>query len=184
MMQQKHLHVLMLLDNGLLAFYDPRRFGFVADMDSDSLPSHAAMVVLGQEPEEAKFEYLWQALQKYKLSLKSFLLNQKIIVGIGNIYAAEILWLAGLSPTRLCYTLNQGEAKILLAAIKKILRQAIKKGGSSFSDFRHLDGELGYFANHWRAYGMAEQPCQQCGRPIKKILQNGRTTYYCDYHQK
>ncbi|MDI9313208.1 MAG: bifunctional DNA-formamidopyrimidine glycosylase/DNA-(apurinic or apyrimidinic site) lyase [Hydrotalea sp.] len=196
-MRAKHLHVLILLDNALVAFYDPRRFGFLSDVATDDLPHHPSLRTLGVEPMVATLDYLWGALQQYNLSLKSFLLNQKIIVGIGNIYAAEILWLAGLSPKKNCRKVKKPEAEKLLAAITVVLKTAIEKGGSSFSDFQNIDGELGYFASEWRAYGMAGKPCAQCAanknssakaRPakavIKKFVQNGRTTYYCPQHQK
>ena len=183
-MAAKHLHLLLVLGGGLLAFYDPRRFGFVADVANDDLPRHPSLAPLGVEPDTATLGDLWSALKKYNLPLKTFLLNQKIIVGIGNIYAAEILWLAGLSPKKNCRKVTQLAAEQLLSAIKSVLAAAIEKGGSSFSDFQNIDGELGYFANQWRAYGMAGKPCQQCGGTIKKFLQHGRTTYHCPAHQK
>lgn len=201
-MRQQHLHLLFYLqqDNGgaaLLAFYDPRRFGFVADVAPAALHAHPALATLGVEPFSAdlSIDYLWRALQRHRLSLKTFLLNQKIIVGIGNIYASEILWLAALSPQRPCHQLVRAEAEALHGAIRTVLTAAIEQGGSSFSDFRHVDGQLGYFAHQWQAYDRAGQPCQRCHghglghglgvapATMVKIIQSGRASYYCPQHQ-
>ncbi|MGI9461795.1 MAG: bifunctional DNA-formamidopyrimidine glycosylase/DNA-(apurinic or apyrimidinic site) lyase [Alphaproteobacteria bacterium] len=183
-MRTQHLHLLFFFHDSVLAFYDTRRFGFISDIATKDLYQHKALAILGIEPLTMDIDDLLKNLQKYNLSLKTFLLNQKIIVGIGNIYAAEILWYAGLSPKKKCWQVKSSDGKKLLKAIKKVLLMAIKKGGSSFSDFQNIDGELGYFAYGWRVYGKHGEKCQYCGGVIKKFLQNGRTTYYCSRHQK
>lgn len=180
----KHDHVIFTLNNGKQVRYnDPRRFGSMLLYDDlEELEKG-----LGLEPLSDDFNgaYLYtSAKSKPNLPLKSLLMENKIVVGIGNIYACESLFKAGLSPLKKSKTLTKTQAEKLVNVIKEVLQLAIKSGGSSLKDFKHSDGKLGYFQHNFQAYGREKQPCMQCGIPIKKVVIAQRSTFYCPQCQK
>lgn len=165
-----------VFDRGELSFVDCRRFGTIAR--SSSL---AVFAPQGLDPFAADFtvELLGKMLCSSHQPLKNWLLRQDRLVGIGNIYAAEILHLAHLSPLRAGISLSSAEIKIFHRAILSILRRAIAHAGTTFSDFRHSTGEMGRFQRLLKVYNREGQPCRACRAPIVRIVQQGRSTYYC-----
>jgi formamidopyrimidine-DNA glycosylase len=122
--------------------------------------------------------------QKKQQPIKTFLMDSKVVAGIGNIYANEALLATGIHPARPARTLQEQDWQSLISAIRRILTQAIKCGGSTISDFINASGERGYFQMHFKVYGRQGQPCHQCGSPIEKIQLSGRATYFCPSCQK
>lgn len=191
-LKKRHLHVLFLLERqgklaGGLAYYDARRFGMMEDLTPTELPQHRRLKNLGLEPLSVlcNGDYIFKKTRGLNCDIKSFLLNQKYIVGLGNIYAAEVLWHAGIKPTKRAGKITKSQAMVLAKKIQKVLSSAIALGGSSFSDFQNVAGELGYFASAWCAYEQVGKKCQQpkCSGVIKKINQGNRSSYYCPKHQ-
>ena len=192
----KHTHVVLHMSSGALVSYnDPRRFGFMTLINSDALNDHRLLREIGPEPLGDQFhaEYLARVAKGRSVSLKNFLLNQKTVAGLGNIYVCEALFRAHLSPERKAAVLarKNGEptqaAHRLTAAVIDILREAINKGGSTLRDHRLTDGSLGYFQHSFRFYGREGQPCRSepaCNQRIKRITQSGRSTFYCPGCQK
>lgn len=188
--EPKHTHIKIHFNNGnILAYRDPRRFGvFYAykkteNKDYLKLPE---LEGLGVEPNDKIFtaEKLNSLLKEKKQNIKSFLMDQAQVCGIGNIYASEILFTSGLSPTREAGKLTKSEKIILYKQIKKIINQAIRMGGSSISDFINVDGNKGDMQNHHLVYGRNGQKCKKCNNSIFKIKQGGRSTFYCKKCQK
>ena len=174
--QAKSPRVVLVFPEGRLGFYDTRRFGTVAlYRTKDSLSS------IGVEPLSAEFSLaaLRKLLEGRSTSLKNFLLRQDLIVGIGNIYAAEILFDAGLSPLRSAGSLSSKENAKLRSSTVRILKKAIENCGTSFSDFQQADGELGSYQNFLQVYGKEGEGCRSCGREIMRVAQSGRSTFYC-----
>lgn len=164
------------------SFRDPRRFGFMALIPAPQLPIHPFFRHLGPEPFEEAFslERLAQTLQKSRRPIKIALMDQRLVVGVGNIYASEALFNAQIHPARLASSLTFPETEKLHGAIIDILRQAIEAGGSTLRDYRHPSGEIGDFQSHFRVYDQAQKPCSRCHKgPIEKQVQGGRATYYC-----
>ena len=181
-----HDHALFHLEGGrLLAFHDPRRFGLLLLEKTKDIQSHALFAHLGPEPLEKAFSpaYLEAALGKRKGPIKPTLMDQQLVVGVGNIYASESLFLAGIHPATPSHHVA-GDAKRLIAAIQKTLRAALKSGGSTLRDFSGGDGEAGYFQHHFNTYGRRGQPCVACGHAIEEITQGGRATFFCPHCQK
>jgi formamidopyrimidine-DNA glycosylase len=173
----KHTHMILRLASGKeVRFVDPRRFGRIR-------VSHG-FEVEGLEPLETGFAEFAALFYKRKTPIKSALLNQKLLRGLGNIYTDESLFRAGIRPRRRAASLRQDELRGLWAAIRRVLRQAIAAGGSSISDYFDVEGEPGLFQTQHRVYGRAEQPCVACGWPIKRIVLAGRGTHYCPRCQK
>jgi formamidopyrimidine-DNA glycosylase len=143
---------------------------------------------MGPEPLEPGFDgaYLTKALAGKMTPIKAALLDQRIVAGLGNIYVAEALYWAGLSPRRLAATVAGGRAEKLVAAIREVLTKAIAAGGSSLKDYVQASGELGYFQHQWAVYGREGVPCPgcDCGGSIKRIVQAGRSTFYCAKRQR
>ena len=190
---EKHDHLVMTFDNGLrLAFNDARRFGMVLLMAKNKLTEHAAFKSLGPEPLEKAFTgaVLARALAGRKTAIKAALLDQRIVAGLGNIYVSEALFDAGISPLRLAGALSQKEAAALCASIKKVLKNAVAAGGSTLKDYKRPDGELGYFQHSFTVYDRAGRACSGCNCSIsktggiKRIVQGGRSTFYCSRRQK
>jgi formamidopyrimidine-DNA glycosylase len=146
------------------------------------LDSHFLLSNLGPEPLSKKFngEYLNQLCSSSKTSIKSFIMNQKNVVGVGNIYASESLFMARINPLRPASSLKLDECKALVKSIKAILRHAINAGGTTLKDFYSADGNAGYFKVKLKVYDRENKKCKKCNELINKIIQNQRATYYCN----
>jgi formamidopyrimidine-DNA glycosylase len=185
-----HDHVVFHMSSGAtVTFNDPRRFGLMLIVPRNELASHPLMREVGPEPLGNAFDasLLATACRDKKTSLKAALLDQTVVAGLGNIYVCEALHRARLSPKRRASTIAMrtgaptAKAVALVDAIKAVLNDAIKAGGSSLRDHRQTDGELGYFQHHFRVYDREGEPCVTpgCGGTVKRIVQNGRSTYFC-----
>lgn len=182
---ESHDHMIWEFENGpTLVFNDPRRFGYISLYSKDVVPKD--FVDLGPEPLGAEFiaEYLFEVSRKKSAPLKSFLLDQKIVAGLGNIYVCEALFLAGLKPARKALTLKLVECKRLVKAVQTILKQAIRAGGSTIRDYKNAEGKSGEFQERFRVYGRDGEKCRTCRKPIRLIRQAGRSTYWCSQCQK
>lgn len=178
----QHEHVRIDLDDGMsLRYRDIRRFGYAGLFASDEVAAHAWFAGLGPEPLEDGFntDYLYQVCRGRKGPIKSLLMNSSVVVGVGNIYASEALFRAGIHPARAAGNISRQRLANLVAAIKEVLHEAIAAGGSSISDFVQADGRPGYFSHAFRVYGRVGESCVACGQPIRRIQQSGRSTYYC-----
>jgi formamidopyrimidine-DNA glycosylase len=185
----KHDHVVFETEEGVrIVFTDHRRFGLMTIADKDAISSHPLFAGLGPEPLDATFTpaLLSAALKGKRTPIKSALLDQRIVAGLGNIYVCEALFRARISPKRLAGSVAGARAERLVPAIKKVLADAIKAGGSSLRDYAKADGELGYFQHHFAVYDREGKPCpaKDCRGKIKRIVQSGRSTYYCPSCQK
>ncbi|MCP4302802.1 MAG: bifunctional DNA-formamidopyrimidine glycosylase/DNA-(apurinic or apyrimidinic site) lyase [Gammaproteobacteria bacterium] len=175
-----HDHVDIEFESGLmLRFRDPRRFGSVHW--SRNPFSHPLLIKLGPEPLSDAFDgnYLWQKSRGRKVSIKQFIMNANIVVGVGNIYASESLFIAGINPRRAAGRIAIHRHAALADAIKDVLSKAIEAGGTTLRDFYGGDGEAGYFQQQLEAYGREDEPCRRCDSPITAIVQGQRSTYYC-----
>lgn len=186
---QKHDHVIFDIDNGArVTFNDPRRFGAMDLLCTDTADKHSLLRDIGPEPLSNMFNesYLIERIKQKKSAIKSVLLDQKVVAGLGNIYVCEILYKAGISPTRLAEKIAHKRIAALVPITRQVLNEAIKAGGSSLRDYRQADGELGYFQHKFNVYGRESQPCftEGCGQPIKRITQSGRSSFYCNQCQK
>ncbi len=182
---QKHDHIIFYLNNSqLLAFNDPRRFGMVYAMQTRAIEEQF-FSKLGVEPlsSNISLEYLKKKLNR-KVPIKNLLMDSYIIVGIGNIYASESLFIAQISPTKLASSLSVGEITKLISAIQNVLEKAIKAGGTTLKDFVSGDNKPGYFQQQLQVYARHNQPCLVCTEIIEKIKQAGRATFYCPTCQK
>ncbi len=184
-----HEHVVAWLDDGVaLRFHDTRRFGMMDLVPEGGLARHRLIAGLGPEPLDDGFTeaMLGAALAGRRGPIKAALLDQGVVAGLGNIYACEILFRAGLSPRRAAYTVTGRRLKRLMAAIRQVLDEAIAAGGSSLRDYVQASGELGYFQHHFAVYDREGEPCPgcDCGRGIRRIVQSGRSTFYCTKRQR
>jgi len=174
---EKHTHAVAKLASGReLRFVDPRRFG--------RLSVAHGFEVEGSEPLEVKLDSFVGLFRERKTPIKSALLNQKLLRGVGNIYADESLFRAGIRPRRRSASVTRKELPLLYAAIQDVLKEAIKLGGSSVSDYVDADGEEGFFQLQHRVYGREGKPCLVCKTPIKRIVISGRSSHYCPRCQK
>jgi formamidopyrimidine-DNA glycosylase len=177
-----HEHVTFGFDDGTrLRFVDPRRFGLLDLAPTSCLQQHPRLAGLGLEPLAPSFtgEALAAVLAGRRSPLKSALMDQHLVVGVGNIYACESLHQARLSPRRTAGFLNPAQARRLAAAIQGVLNEAIAAGGSSLRDYVQTNGELGFFQDRFAVYGRVGLPCPACGRPIEKLVQANRATFWC-----
>lgn len=183
---QRHDHFDLQTSRHTLRFTDPRRFGLVVWHPDASPETHPLLSKLGIEPLSDEFDgaRLYAALQTRSAPVKNILMDAHTVVGIGNIYAAESLFYAGISPCRAANRINQAEAQRLVDAISQTLRHAIAAGGSSIRNYRHSDGSQGYFQLECAVYGREGQPCRRCGATIKKTRQAGRSSFYCPVCQR
>ncbi len=187
-----HDHVIFTTDDGtVVRFNDPRRFGLMTLATASALDSHKLFRHLGPDAMSADFSpaALSAALKGRKTSIKAALLDQSIVVGVGNIYACESLYRAGISPKRKAGTIAGMRAEALVPVIKEVLAEAIAAGGSSLRDHVQPSGELGYFQKAWKVYGREGESCD-CGsnrapadHKVKRIVQGGRSTFFCAYCQ-
>ncbi|HXJ01562.1 MAG TPA: bifunctional DNA-formamidopyrimidine glycosylase/DNA-(apurinic or apyrimidinic site) lyase [Micropepsaceae bacterium] len=187
--QGKHDHVVFETEEGTrIVFTDHRRFGLMDLADTAALDSHPLFAGLGPEPLDEAFTsaVLSAALKGKKTPIKSALLDQRVVAGLGNIYVCEALFRARISPKRLAKTVVGARVEKLVPAIKAVLRDALKAGGSSLRDYAKADGELGYFQHHFAVYDREGKPCpgKDCTGIIKRIVQAGRSTFYCPSCQK
>lgn len=182
---QKHDHVDMILSSGMMLRYtDPRRFGawlWCKDLDSSNVLAH-----LGPEPLSDEFngDYLFRKSRSKKTAVKAWLMDNKVVVGVGNIYASESLFTARISPDRPAGDLTQADAEVLVATIKAVLLRSIEQGGTTLKDFLQSDGKPGYFAQELQVYGRAGEACRVCGEKILSGKHGQRTTFFCPRCQK
>jgi len=176
----KHDHFDLVLGDRLLRLRDPRRFGAVL-WTRGPVESHPLLAGLGVEPlsDQLDGERLFRMTRAHRTPIKLFVMDGKRIVGVGNIYAAESLFRAGVDPRMPARRLTQEKARRLAAAIKHTLNQAIRAGGSSLRDYVGADGESGAAQSRYRVYDREGKPCRRCRTPIKRIVQGQRSTYYC-----
>ena len=185
----RHDHVVLRLDDGtVVRFNDARRFGLVDYLRRGSEAAHPLLAGMGPEPLEPGFDgaYLAGALAGKMTPIKAALLDQRIVAGLGNIYVCEALYRAGLSPRRLAGTVGGARAERLAAAIRAVLSEAIDAGGSSLRDSVQSNGELGYFQHRWAVYGREGEPCPgcTCAEGVRRIVQAGRSTFFCARRQR
>jgi len=181
-----HEHIEMETDDGwLVGFVDPRRFGSVDLMPTAAEDTHRLLAGLGPEPLDDAFDAaaLSAALAGRRTPIKAALLDQRVVAGLGNIYVCEAMFRAGIAPSRLAADVSGAQAARLVSEIKATLLEAIAAGGSSLRDYVQPDGELGYFQHAWRVYGREGERCDQCPGPpcpgVARIVQSGRSTFYC-----
>jgi formamidopyrimidine-DNA glycosylase len=176
-----HDHVDLQLNNKtILRFTDPRRFGCLLWTRSDPL-KHKLLRNLGPEPLSDNFnsDYIFKQARGRKLNIKAFLMNSHIVVGVGNIYANESLFMAGIHPKRAAGRISLHRYQLLVDAVKEILKDSIKLGGTTLKDFVDSNGKPGYFQQTLRVYGRGGEPCKQCSNPLKEIRLGQRSTIYC-----
>jgi formamidopyrimidine-DNA glycosylase len=190
---ETHDHVVFETETGdVIRFNDARRFGIMDLVASDALASHKLLRDLGPEPLGNRFDgsSLATSLKGRRTPIKAALLDQKVVAGLGNIYVCEALFYAGLSPRRQAYTVQGGRAERLAWAVRDVLMRAIDAGGSSLRDFVRADGELGYFQHHWAVYDREGEACPDCDCDletrggIRRLVQSGRSTFYCATRQR
>lgn len=180
----KHTHAIARLASGReVRFVDPRRFGRLAVVGAQPSVS-VSFQAPGDEPLESQAERFLELFRRRKTPIKSALLNQRLLSGVGNIYADEALFRAGIRPRRRAASLTRDRLRQLHAAVQEVLREAIELGGSSVSDYVNADGEEGFFQLRHRVYGREGEPCLVCGTPIKRVVIAGRSSHYCSHCQK
>lgn len=181
---EKHDHVVIDMDNGArIRFNDARRFGAMDLLETKTAEQHKLLASIGPEPLGNKFDeaYFVAALKGKNTPIKSALLDQRIVAGLGNIYVCEALWRTGISPLSKAGKLSKTRAASLVPAIRAVLNDAIAAGGSSLKDYRQADGELGYFQHSFATYGREDERCKtlDCMGQIKRVVQSGRSSFYC-----
>ncbi|HYM41270.1 MAG TPA: bifunctional DNA-formamidopyrimidine glycosylase/DNA-(apurinic or apyrimidinic site) lyase [Steroidobacteraceae bacterium] len=181
-----HDHFDLVLDSGVaLRFNDPRRFGSLLFARGDPL-AHPLLAHLAPEPLTRAFDagYLWNATRGRRVAVKQLLMNSRLVVGVGNIYASEALFRARIRPRRPARSLTRAEVARLVRAVRAVLKQAIRAGGTTLRDYLRADGSPGYFRQRLYVYERAGQPCRRCGTPVRSTRQGQRSTYYCPSCQK
>ncbi len=184
---ERHDHVVLGLDDGReLRFHDPRRFGLVDALVKSGEGDHPALVELGVEPLEDAFStgVLFDLLRGLKSPIKNVLMDARRIVGVGNIYASESLFRARIHPATPAGRLTRPRVAALVRSVRETLRDAIAQGGTTLRDFEDANGEAGDFGVRLRVYGREGEPCLRCGRRVRRIVQGGRSTFYCPGCQK
>lgn len=185
----KHAHIVFQTDAGAtITYYDPRRFGFMSLIETATLTQHPWLAAMGPEPlgPDLTPAYLAEAFKGRKQSPKTLLLDQRIVAGLGNIYVCEALHRAHISPLKPAGKIARARFPLLVQSIKDVLEEAVLVGGSTLRDFKAADGALGYFQHSFRAYGREGEPCPTpgCGGTIARIVQGGRSTFFCAVCQK
>ncbi len=188
-MPEKHDHVVFHMENGArVTFNDPRRFGAMDLLPTAGAAAHKLLASIGPEPLGNSFHeaHLVAALKGRAMPIKSALLDQKIVAGLGNIYVCEALFRAGINPTRKAGGLSKRRIESLVPIIREVLGDAIAAGGSSLKDFRQASGELGYFQHSFDVYGREGEACRNegCGKLVRRIVQSGRSSFYCPACQR
>ena len=184
-----HDHVVLTLDDGaVVRFNDARRFGLLDYMRRGDEGAHPLLAGMGPEPLGPDFDgrYLRKALAGKMTPIKSALLDQRIVAGLGNIYVCEALYRAGISPRRLAATVTGARADRLVEAVRAVLAEAIEAGGSSLRDYVQTNGEVGYFQHRWAVYGREGERCPgcNCAEGVRRIVQAGRSTFFCGRKQR
>jgi formamidopyrimidine-DNA glycosylase len=185
----RHDHVIFELDDGWqVRFNDARRFGLMLLVPTEAVEKHKAFKGLGPEPLDDMFDgaALAARLKGRKTPIKAALLDQKTLVGVGNIYACEALYMSGISPRRSAHTVQGDRAERLVSAIKQVLSSSIDDGGSTLRDHVQPGGELGYFQTRFKVYDRVGAPCRtrDCGHLVRRLVQAGRSTFYCAHCQR
>jgi len=181
----KHDHFDMVVDGGkALRFRDPRRFGCI--LWAENAEEHELLAKLGPEPLGPEFDgfYLWQSARGRRVSIKQFIMNGAVVVGVGNIYASEALFKAGIHPKRRADRVARPRMIRLAESIVQVLQNAIQAGGTTLRDFYGGDGEPGYFSQELTVYGRDGEPCRTCKAPVSMIVLGQRSTYYCKHCQR
>ena len=181
-----HDHYDLRLDSGrCLRFNDPRRFGSLHWVAGDPA-RHPLLAGLGPEPLERGFDsdYLAARAKGRRVAIKQFLMDQRIVVGVGNIYASEALFRAGISPRRAAGRVARGRLDRLVGAVQEVLGEAIRQGGTTLRDYVSPDGTPGYFRQKLYVYERSGEPCRRCGTPIRQLTQGQRSTYFCPSCQR
>jgi formamidopyrimidine-DNA glycosylase len=177
-----HDHYDLVLDSGqCLRFHDPRRFGCLVWCSGDP-QAHELLAALGPEPlGDSGFDagYLADRARRRKAAVKLFLMDQRIVVGVGNIYASEALYHAGVRPRRAAGRIKRAEWERIVAAIRQVLGDAIRQGGTTLRDYVNADGTPGYFRQELCVYERTGEPCRRCATPIRHFVQGQRSTYFC-----
>jgi formamidopyrimidine-DNA glycosylase len=176
----KHDHFDFAMSNGkALRYRDPRRFGTLLWSTGDEV--HALLRKLGPEPLGDAFDgdYLWRRARGRRVSIKQFIMNSAIVVGVGNIYASEALFEAGIHPARQARRVSRRRMAALVHAIRSVLHRALVAGGTTLRDFHGGDGEPGYFQQQLAVYGREGRPCRRCGKAVRSSVQGQRSTFYC-----
>lgn len=182
-----HDHVDLLLNDGhALRFNDPRRFGMVLWCEQGALQNHPLLHHLGPEPFDDSFDadYLYSKSRQRRTAIKNFIMDGQVVVGVGNIYASESLFLAGIHPHRAAGKISLQRYTRLVNAIQNILQAAIDAGGTTLKDFVNSDGQPGYFFRELHVYDRAGQACSSCSSTIKRVVTGQRSTYYCPQCQR
>lgn len=182
----RHVHI-QIQDGPALVYIDPRRFGFMELYRAEALSNYRGFAKLGPEPDaNLQVDMLQDRLRGKKTPIKSALLDQSVIAGLGNIYVCEALFLAGISPRRLAHNLGRQRISRLVPAIISVIDAAIRAGGSTLRDFRHGDGSLGYFQHHFSVYDRENEPCVRsgCDGTVQRLTQSGRSTFFCGRCQR
>ena len=180
-----HDHFDLVFGKKLLRLHDPRKFGAVLWVKGDP-NKHSLLASLGPEPlNDSQFnaDYLYATARNRRITIKEFIMNGKVVVGVGNIYATEALFAAGIHPRRSANRVSLHRYKKLVVAIQSVLTDALQHGGTTLRDFAREDGRPGYFRHELKAYGRAGQPCTQCQRPLRTLKIGQRTSTYCSYCQ-
>lgn len=179
---EKHDHVLFYIDDGsVMILNDPRRFGMVDMIATDQLNTHRLIKNIGFDPfdDALTAQWLFDKFKGKKTTMKAALLDQRIIAGLGNIYVCEALFRTHIHPATPAGTLKKKTIVELLAHVRAVLSEAIDAGGSSLKDYVQTTGELGYFQKEFQVYGRTDQPCVVCQTPIERIVQSGRSSFFC-----
>ena len=182
-----HDHFDLVTSRGTLRLNDPRRFGAVVHVEDEGSPLAIKLLGgLGMEPLEDSFDFeaFHAGLRKRQAAIKQVLLAGDVVVGVGNIYASEALFLAGIRPTLAASRVSRPRALRLHAAVRDVLARAVERGGSTLRDFSNIDGQSGYFQLEATVYGRSGEPCRVCGTPVRQIRQGQRSTYFCPTCQK
>jgi len=177
-----HEHVRFILsENETLSYRDARRFGYAGLMPSNGWKSHPWFAKLGPEPLGDTFDadYLANCCHGRKGPIKTLLMNAHVVVGVGNIYACEALFRAGIRPTRAAGRIGKERLRLLTDSVRDILIEAIRSGGSTISDFTRVDGNPGYFSHSFAVYGREAEACPRCAQPVRRVVQAGRSTFFC-----
>ncbi len=180
----KHEHIILTLDNDVrVAYEDPRRFGMFYTASNDDWQLDKPFCDMGAEPlsDAWSAKDLLQKLKNKKSPIKTALLDQRVVAGLGNIYVCEALYSAGISPLRLSDAITRKDAEKIVPLVRDVLKDAIQSGGSSLKDYKHTDGSLGYFQHKFKTYDRegAACPSKSCKGEIMRIVQSGRSTFYC-----
>ena len=178
----KHDHVVWHMQSGKeVVLNDPRRFGMLTMMHKSDIDNHVMFTSLGLEPLSAQCtpDYMYKVVKNKNTVIKNVIMNAKIVTGIGNIYASEILFISGIDPQLPAKNLSYAKTVALVKAIRKVLKDAILSGGSTIRDYVKTSGEAGYFQHQFQVYGREGKACFHCDSMIKRVIQSNRSTFYC-----